>query len=166
MVHSFCNVQILITNGSIIMGEDANAEIFVRKEYVVFRELLQMVQKGTKGMKGAIVGWITPKGQILNSHIHQNDPWNGFLHSGLSVSVFSHTDLITNSEHFYTTILKSLDDPKEDVHLTAHPLGPYLIIWHRQVFPLYTKMEFILSKNSTLARIHQKHDNPSNNAQQ
>ena len=26
----------------------------------------------TKGMKGAIIDWITPKGQMLNPHI----PWN------------------------------------------------------------------------------------------
>ncbi|KAH7916871.1 hypothetical protein BV22DRAFT_1108643 [Leucogyrophana mollusca] len=223
-----------------------------RKENKVFRELLRlvpgletrlmesseeqvisiadMIQKGansaraddTKGMKSAIIDWITPRGQSLTPHIHRNvksgrgfnhertgallcpagldwanteikaklvggqiqvagdqwplllyanytydaeDPWNGLLRSGLlvnafkhiftspssvdqepkatrsgnarihgmrsvtrasityvatqarfaltSAQVFSRSDLVTDSERFYNTILELLNDPDE-----------------------------------------------------
>ncbi|KAF8547987.1 hypothetical protein OG21DRAFT_1423889 [Imleria badia] len=106
VVHAFCNMQTLITNGLLFMGqqedEAESMTVIERKEYAVFRELLWMVpgleawlmesseeetvcvadliQKGsnnaraddTKGMKSAIVDWITPKGQSLNPHIPRN----------------------------------------------------------------------------------------------
>ncbi|KAF8834204.1 hypothetical protein BDN67DRAFT_915407 [Paxillus ammoniavirescens] len=253
-VHAFCNVQTLITNGLMFMGDKSHEGLTAAdcKEYVVFRELLRMIpglearlmvspeedvvhiadliQKGanggraddTKGMKSAVINWITPKGQILNPHIPHNiksgrgfnhertgallcpvgldwanseiktklessqiqavgdqwlvllyanytydaeDPWNGLLRSGLLVSAFKHiftstssvdqepkatrsgnarihgmrsvtkasvayvatqvrfaltsvqvfscTDLVTDSERFYKSILKLLDDPQE-----------------------------------------------------
>ncbi|KIJ62743.1 hypothetical protein HYDPIDRAFT_93808, partial [Hydnomerulius pinastri MD-312] len=221
-----------------------------RKEYSMFRELLRMVpglescimssseedvvvvaeliQRGascaraddTKGMKSAIIDWITPKGQTLNPHIPHNvktgrgfhhectgvllcpagyewanlnikaklrngqlqvagdqwpvflyanytydpkDPWNGLFRSGLlaykhvftspssvdqepkatrsgnarihgmysvtkasivyvatqarfaltSTQVFSRTDLVTDSERFYNSVIDLLDDPEE-----------------------------------------------------
>ncbi|KIJ58976.1 hypothetical protein HYDPIDRAFT_44219 [Hydnomerulius pinastri MD-312] len=295
-VHAFCNVQTLISNGITLMGErddepEEDLMVVERREYAVFRELLQMaprleacimdsseeeviliadlIQKGangaraddTKGMKSAIIDWITPKGQSLNPHIPRNvksgrgfnhertgallcpagldwnntetrtklvngqiqvagdqwpvflyanywydpeDPWNGLLRSGLLVSalkhiftslssvdqepkatrsgnahihgmrfvtkasityvatqahfsltsaqVFSRTDLVTNSEHFYNSILELLDDPEE-----KDEVDQLLIWWNRQVFPLYSDMERMPSKNSALARICQKH---------
>ncbi|KAF8833976.1 hypothetical protein BDN67DRAFT_865581, partial [Paxillus ammoniavirescens] len=47
-VHTFCNVQTLITNGLILMAEhaDESPESLTsddRKEYGVFRELLRMI---------------------------------------------------------------------------------------------------------------------------
>ncbi|KAF9236552.1 hypothetical protein BU15DRAFT_89082 [Melanogaster broomeanus] len=198
-VHAFCNVQTLISNG---LSEEE-------------------IQKGTndaraddtKGMKGTIINWITPKSQSLNPYIPHNvksgrgfnydrtrallcpagldwdntethtklvngqiqvagdqwlimlyanytydseDPWNGLLHSGLLVSAFKHiftspssvdqepkatrsgnapihgmrsvtkasvayvatqvflcTDLITDSEHFYNSVLELLEDHDE-----------------------------------------------------
>ncbi|KIJ58978.1 hypothetical protein HYDPIDRAFT_118906 [Hydnomerulius pinastri MD-312] len=261
-----------------------------RREYAVFRELLRMapglearimdsseeeviliadlIQKGangaraddTKGMKSAIIDWITPKGQSLNPHIPRNvksgrgfnhertgallcpagldwnntetrtklvngqiqvagdqwpvflyanywydpeDPWNGLLRSGLLVSAFKHiftspssvdqepkatrsgnarihgmrfitkasiayiatharfsltsaqvfsrTDLVTDSERFYNSILELLDDPEE-----KDEVDQLLIWWNRQVFPLYSDTERMPSKNSALARIRQK----------
>ncbi|KAI5987823.1 hypothetical protein EDD15DRAFT_2173034 [Pisolithus albus] len=262
-----------------------------RKEFAAFRELLravpglesrllasseeevveigELIQKGingaraddTKGMKGAIIDWITPKGQSLSPHIPRNvksgrgfnhectgallcpagldwtniqtrtklmngeiqvpgdqwpvflyadysydpeDPWNGLLRSGLLVSaykhiftspssvdqepkatrsgnarihgmrcmtkasiayvatqtrfsltsaqVFSRTDLITDSERFYSSIMELLDDPDESDEVDQ------LITWwnSRQIFPLYTTTERLPSKNSALARIRQK----------
>ncbi|KAF8834974.1 hypothetical protein BDN67DRAFT_1015979 [Paxillus ammoniavirescens] len=115
-VHTFCNVQTLITNGLILMAEhtDESPESLTsddRKEYGVFRELLRMIpglearlmesseedaihiadmiQKGangvraddTKGMKSAVINWITPKGQTLNPHIPRNvKSGRGFNH--------------------------------------------------------------------------------------
>ncbi|KAI6043871.1 hypothetical protein EDC04DRAFT_2866071 [Pisolithus marmoratus] len=88
-VHAFCNVPMLLTNGIIFLSFFSE-----RKEFVAFWELLQVVpgleeevvkigkliQKGmnwahaddTKGMKGAITNWITPKGQSLSLHIPCN----------------------------------------------------------------------------------------------
>ncbi|KAN0091493.1 hypothetical protein V8E55_005059 [Tylopilus felleus] len=237
-----------------------------RKECTVFCELLRimpglecrlmessekditmitdMIQKGandaraddTKGMKGPIINWITPKGQSLNPHISHNvntrsklangelqvvgdqwpiflyanymydeeDPWNGLLHGGLLVStfkhvftspssvdqepkathsgnarihgmrsmtkaslayvatqaqfaltsaqVFSHTDLVTDSKRFYNSILELLDDPQE-----KEEVDQLMIWWNHQVFPLYTEIEHLPSKDSALARIRQKH---------
>ncbi|KIJ10242.1 hypothetical protein PAXINDRAFT_86370, partial [Paxillus involutus ATCC 200175] len=261
-----------------------------RKEYAVFRKLLkivlgleahlmssseddvvtvaELIQKGansaraddTKGMKIAIINWITPKGQTLSPHIPRSvkagcgfhhertrvllcpagyewansdiktklrngqiqvagdqwpvflyanytydseDPWNGLLHSGLLVSaykhvftspssidqepkathsgnahihgmrsvtkasiayvamqvrfsltltqIFSRTDLITDSEHFYNSILELLKDPEE-----KEEVDQLLMWWNRQVFPLYVDSERMPSKNSALARIRQK----------
>ncbi|KAH7917216.1 hypothetical protein BV22DRAFT_1108609 [Leucogyrophana mollusca] len=82
-----------------------------RREHMVFRELLrqvpglekrmmesseedviiiaELIQKGangaraddTKGIKSAVVDWITPKGQALNPHIHRNvKSGRGFNH--------------------------------------------------------------------------------------
>ncbi|KAF9232356.1 hypothetical protein BU15DRAFT_90680 [Melanogaster broomeanus] len=278
-VHAFCNVQTLITNGLMFMGDESNEGLTAadRKEYAVFRELLRMVpglearlmasaeeavvhiadliQKGangaraddTKGMKSAVVDWITPKGQALNPHIPRNrtgallcpagldwgnseiksklesgqiqaagdqwpvllyanytydaeDPWNGLLlqriacfcelrnfcsvdqepkatRSGnarihgmrfvtkasiayvatqvrfalTSAQVFSRTDLVTDSERFYDSILELLDDPQE-----KGEVDQLLTWWNRQVFPLYSDIERFPSKNSALARIRQK----------
>ncbi|KIJ05177.1 hypothetical protein PAXINDRAFT_93795, partial [Paxillus involutus ATCC 200175] len=64
--------------------------------------------------------------------------------------VFSCTDLVTDSEHFYTSILELLDDPEEK------EVDQLLIWWNRQVFPLYTELKCIPAKDSALARIRQK----------
>ncbi|KAI6006877.1 hypothetical protein EDD15DRAFT_2383856 [Pisolithus albus] len=246
-----------------------------RKEFAAFREFLravpglesrllassseevveigELIQKGingaraddTKGIKGAIIDWITPKGQSLSLHIPRNvksgrgfnhectgallcpagldwtniqtrtklmngeiqvpgdqwpvflyadysydpeDPWNGLLCSGLlvaaykhiftspssvdqepkatrsgnarihgmrcmtkasiayvamqtrfsltSAQVFSRTDLITDSERFYSSIMELLDDPDE-----SDEVDQLITWWNRQIFPLYTTTE-------------------------
>ncbi|KIJ58150.1 hypothetical protein HYDPIDRAFT_119899 [Hydnomerulius pinastri MD-312] len=294
-MHAFCNVQTLLTNGIVLLSEEAsdNDESLTaieRREYAIFRELLRMVpgletrlmtsseedvmligeliQKGvngaraddTKGMKSAIIDWITPKGQSLNPHIPRNvksgrgfnhertgallcpagldwantetrmklvngqiqvagdqwpiflyanytydaeDPWNGLLRSGLLVSaykhiftspssvdqepkatrsgnarihgmravtkasiayvatqarfsltsaqVFSRTDLVTDSERFYSTIVELLDDLEE-----KDEVDQLLTWWNRQIFPLYSDLERLPTKDSALARIRQK----------
>ncbi|KAG9310743.1 hypothetical protein JVU11DRAFT_9349 [Chiua virens] len=257
------------------------------KKYFVFRELLrivpglearlmesseediiaiaELIQKGassaraddTKGMKAAIIDWITPKGQTLSPHIPRNvkcgrgfqhertgvllcpagyewqnaeikeklrngqlqvagdqwpvflyanymydpdDPWNGLLRSGLlvcsykhvftspssvgeepkatrsgnarihgmrsvtgasiayvatqarfalmSAQVFSRTDLVTDSERFYNSILELLNDSDE-----KEEVNQLLLWWDRQIFPLYTESEQLPSKNSAPSRI-------------
>ncbi|KAF8833444.1 hypothetical protein BDN67DRAFT_917007 [Paxillus ammoniavirescens] len=294
-VHTFCNVNTLLTNGLVLLAEEESNRdecltALERKEFAVFKELLRMVpgleaclmgsseddvmlisdllQKGanrarandTKGMKTAIVNWITLKGQSLNPHIPCNvklgrgsnhestgvllcpagfdwsntetrtklvngqiqvagdqwpvflyanytydaeDPWNGLLCSGLLVSAFKHiftspssvdqepkatrsgntrihgmrsvtktsiayvttqtrfvlssaqvfsrTDLVTDSECFYGSIVELLDDPEE-----KDEVNQLLTWWNRQVFPLYAGLERLPSKDSALARIHQR----------
>ena len=84
------------------------------------------------------------------------------------VQVFSRTDLITNSERFYTSILDLLDDTdeKDEVELLLMWWNGYVFIVNvvpvlmtvfRQIFPLYADLERVPSKNSALAQIRQKH---------
>ncbi|KIM55229.1 hypothetical protein SCLCIDRAFT_48509, partial [Scleroderma citrinum Foug A] len=62
------------------------------------------------------------------------------------------TDLVTDLEHFYTSIIDLLDDPDE-----KDEVEQLLMWWNRQIFPLYADPERIPSKNSALAQIRQKH---------
>ena len=66
--------------------------------------------------------------------------------------IFSCTDLVTDLEWFYNSILELLNnlEEKEEVVL-------FLLWWNRQIFPLYTKSEWLPSKNSVLLRICAKH---------
>ncbi|KIM61385.1 hypothetical protein SCLCIDRAFT_122130 [Scleroderma citrinum Foug A] len=226
--------------------------------------IADLIQKGingarandTKGMKSAIVDWITPKGQLLNPHIPRNakagrgfnhertsallcpagldwnnveylmngqiqvvgdqwpiflyldyaydpeDPWNGLLQSSLlafkhvftspssmeqepkatrsgnvrlhgmqsitkasityvamqvhfaltSTQVFSCTDLITDSKHFYNSITELLDETDE-----KDEVDQLLMWWNRQIFNLYMDSECMPMKDSALAWIRQKH---------
>ncbi|KAN0076869.1 hypothetical protein V8E55_010724 [Tylopilus felleus] len=68
-----------------------------------------------------------------------------------SAQVFSHTDLVTDSECFYNSILELLNDPEE-----RDKVDQLLTWWNRQVFPLYSETKHIPSKNSALARIREK----------
>ncbi|KIJ58642.1 hypothetical protein HYDPIDRAFT_102277 [Hydnomerulius pinastri MD-312] len=249
-----------------VPGLEARLMESAEDEVMLVGELIQKGVNGaraddTKGMKGAIIDWITPKGQSLNPQIPRNvksgrgfnhkrtgtllcpagldwannetrlklvngqiqvagdqwpvflyanytydaeDPWNGLLCSGLLVSAFKHiftspssvdqepkatrsgnarihgmrvvtkasiayvatqtrfaltsaqvfsrTDLVTDSERFYTSIIELLDDPDE-----KDEVNQLLTWWNRQVFPLYSDAERLPSKNSALARICQKH---------
>ena len=83
------------------------------------------------------------------------------------VQVFSCTDLVTDSEHFYTSILDLLDDHDEkDVvdqllmwwnrYVLIVNLVPVPMTVFRQIFLLYAELEQVPSKNSTLAQIRQK----------
>jgi hypothetical protein len=84
-----------------------------------------------------------------------------------SAQVFSRTDLTTDSERFYSSVLELLDDPEE-----KDEVDQLLVWWNRyarplfcidraddsnsQVFPLYTEVERLPSKDSALARIRRK----------
>ncbi|KIK77849.1 hypothetical protein PAXRUDRAFT_36737 [Paxillus rubicundulus Ve08.2h10] len=87
-VHSFCNMQALVSNGTSPNDTWLEACIMDSPEKEVI-DITDLIQKGaksahadnTKGTKSAIINWITPKGQSLNPHI----PWNvkashGFNH--------------------------------------------------------------------------------------
>jgi hypothetical protein len=65
--------------------------------------------------------------------------------------VFSHTDLVTDSEHFYNTIIELLNDPEE-----KEEVNQLILWWNRQIFPLYTENKQLPLKNSVLARIRVK----------
>ncbi|KIM61427.1 hypothetical protein SCLCIDRAFT_25912 [Scleroderma citrinum Foug A] len=69
-----------------------------------------------------------------------------------SAQVFSCTDLITDSEHFYTSILDLLSDLDE-----KDEVDQLLMWWNRQIFLLYVDLEQVPAKNSALAQIKQKH---------
>ncbi|KAI5992631.1 hypothetical protein EDC04DRAFT_2872768 [Pisolithus marmoratus] len=92
VVHAFCNVQMLLTNGVTLMGdvEERGLETLTqeeRREYSAYQEL--GIQKGasgaraddTKSMKATIIDWITPKGQTLIPHMPRNvKTGQGFHH--------------------------------------------------------------------------------------
>jgi hypothetical protein len=69
----------------------------------------------------------------------------------MSAQVFSRTDLVTDSERFYNSILELLIDLEEQEEVEQ-----LLLWWNRQIFPLYTESERLPSKNSALARIRAK----------
>ncbi|TFK18064.1 hypothetical protein FA15DRAFT_660999, partial [Coprinopsis marcescibilis] len=73
-------------------------------------------------------GVLVPSGDQWPRFLYQSceynteDPWNGLLQSGLLVSVcfvlssspvFSRTDLVTDSEYFYNSVVELLEDPEE-----------------------------------------------------
>ena len=83
-----------------------------------------------------------------------------------SAQVFSRTDHVTDSERFYNSILELLEDPEE-----RDEVNQLMTWWNRyvrnsfestltnilrQIFPLYTEVEGLPSKDSVLARIRQK----------
>lgn len=68
-----------------------------------------------------------------------------------SAQVFSRTDLITDSERFYNSILELLNDREE-----REEVEQLMLWWNRQIFPLYTESERLPTKNSALARIRAK----------
>ena len=83
--------------------------------------------------------------------------------------VFSRTDLVTNSECFYTSILDLLDDPdeKDEVdqllmwwnrYVLIMNVVPVLMTVFRQIFLLYADLEQAPLKNSALAQIRQKRE--------
>ncbi|KAM6503022.1 hypothetical protein JOM56_002999 [Amanita muscaria] len=94
-VHAMCSVQALITNGILLLGEDGEVTeesltAEQRKEYNVFRQLLQMVPRlnerlmegseeeciarsdDTKSLKGIVLDWITPQDEALSPPISRN----------------------------------------------------------------------------------------------
>ncbi|KIJ07713.1 hypothetical protein PAXINDRAFT_19119 [Paxillus involutus ATCC 200175] len=70
-----------------------------------------------------------------------------------SAQVFSRMGLITDSKHFYNSILELVEDPDK-----RDKVEQLMVWWNRQVFPLYTETERLPLKNSALARIRQKRE--------
>ncbi|EDR01144.1 uncharacterized protein LACBIDRAFT_312466 [Laccaria bicolor S238N-H82] len=68
-----------------------------------------------------------------------------------SSPVFSRTDMITDSERFFSSILELLEDPRE-----AQEVHDLYIWWNRQVFPSYSSAQRIVTKDSALAKIQEK----------
>ncbi|KAI6010323.1 hypothetical protein EDC04DRAFT_2871211 [Pisolithus marmoratus] len=95
VVHAFCNVQMLLTNGITLIGDELlkivpNLEecVMTSSEEAVIT-IAELIQKGasgaradnTKSMKAAIIDWITLKGQTLIPHIPRNvKTGQGFHH--------------------------------------------------------------------------------------
>ena len=83
-----------------------------------------------------------------------------------SAQVFSRTDHVTDSERFYNSILELLEDPEEKDEVNQLMTWWNRYVWNsfestltnilRQIFPLYTEVEGLPSKDSVLARIRQK----------
>ncbi|KAG6371375.1 hypothetical protein JVT61DRAFT_9587 [Boletus reticuloceps] len=68
-----------------------------------------------------------------------------------SAQVFSRTDLLTDSEWFYNSILELLYDPDE-----RHEVNQLLQWWNRQIFPANAESAWLPSKNSMLATIRRR----------
>ncbi|KAG2106183.1 uncharacterized protein F5147DRAFT_746330 [Suillus discolor] len=69
-----------------------------------------------------------------------------------SSSVFSRTDMTTDSETFYHSLLDLLKDPEESKEV--HEL---LTWWNRQIFPTSSAAKRPISANSALSKIRQRH---------
>ncbi|KAG6904345.1 hypothetical protein DXG01_010820, partial [Tephrocybe rancida] len=66
-----------------------------------------------------------------------------------SASTFSRTDIFTDSERFYHTVLATLHDPEE-----LDDVNPLLEWWNRQVFPGFEQQASrSANPKSALARI-------------
>ncbi|KAG1868585.1 hypothetical protein F4604DRAFT_1881509 [Suillus subluteus] len=65
-----------------------------------------------------------------------------------SLSVFSRTDTVTDSENFYHSILDLLEDPDE-----SEEVGDLMTWWTRRIFPNSSSSQRSISKNSALAKI-------------
>ncbi|KAG1804018.1 hypothetical protein EV424DRAFT_1474520 [Suillus variegatus] len=68
-----------------------------------------------------------------------------------SSSVFSCTDMVTDSENFYHSILDLLEDPYE-----SKEVGKLMMWWTHRVFPNSSSSQHSISKNSALSKIHEK----------
>ncbi|KAG2090030.1 uncharacterized protein F5147DRAFT_658289 [Suillus discolor] len=97
-----------------------------------------------------------------------DDPWKGLLRSEILtfsvdkepkatrsgnayLHVFSCTDMVTDSENFYHSILDLLEDPDEIEEVTD-----LMTWWMRWVFPNSSSSQHSISKNSTLSKIQEK----------
>ncbi|KAG1762911.1 hypothetical protein EDD22DRAFT_979628 [Suillus occidentalis] len=69
-----------------------------------------------------------------------------------SSSVFSWTDMITDSENFYLSILDLLEDPDESQEVTN-----LMTWWTRRIFPNSSSSQRSISANSALSKIRAKH---------
>ncbi|KAG0702402.1 hypothetical protein DFH29DRAFT_982339 [Suillus ampliporus] len=68
-----------------------------------------------------------------------------------SSSVFSCTDMVTDSENFYHSILDLLEDPDENQEVVD-----LMTWWTRRIFPNSSSSQRCASKNSALSKIREK----------
>ncbi|KAG1729983.1 uncharacterized protein EDB91DRAFT_1059708, partial [Suillus paluster] len=68
-----------------------------------------------------------------------------------SSSVFSCTDMVTDSENFYHSILDLLEDPDE-----SEEVADLMTWWTRRIFPNSSTSQQTISKNSVLSKIQEK----------
>lgn len=68
-----------------------------------------------------------------------------------SVAVFSRSDLITDSERFYNTIIELLYDAEE-----KKEVDELLSWWNRQIFPTSSSARSVPTDNNTLALIKKR----------
>ncbi|KAG1812326.1 hypothetical protein EV424DRAFT_1473594 [Suillus variegatus] len=66
-------------------------------------------------------------------------------------SVFSHTDMIMDSENFYHSILDLLENPDE-----IEEVANLMMWWTHRVFPNSSSLQHCISKNSALSKIREK----------
>ncbi|EGO02446.1 hypothetical protein SERLA73DRAFT_119705 [Serpula lacrymans var. lacrymans S7.3] len=95
-----------------------------------------------------------------NTEYDPEDPWQGLFWNlilvlvcfALSLSpVFSHTDTVTDSERFYSTVLNLLNEPEE-----RDEVNSLLVWWNCQIFPNHYSAHRLPSKDSALAKIKEK----------
>ncbi|KAH6901450.1 hypothetical protein BKA70DRAFT_1374803 [Coprinopsis sp. MPI-PUGE-AT-0042] len=134
----------------------------------------ELIQKGsagaradnTKGLKGVVLDWITPYGQSLQPPLMRNVKTDSRLlcpidldwtnqESSLLLSVrfalsssptFSRTDLVTDSERFYSTVVEAFTAPEY-----ADRVSELLAWWDAKIFPTYSERSKTLKKGSVLA---------------
>ncbi|KAG1779479.1 hypothetical protein EV702DRAFT_1178547 [Suillus placidus] len=68
-----------------------------------------------------------------------------------SLSVFSRTDMVTDSENFYHSILDLLEDPNE-----SEEVVDLMIWWTHRIFPNSSSSQRDVSKHSALSKIQEK----------
>ncbi|KAF8225591.1 hypothetical protein L208DRAFT_1305560, partial [Tricholoma matsutake] len=68
-----------------------------------------------------------------------------------SSTMFTRSDMIMDSEHFYNSILQFLEDADENNEADA-----LLIWWNHQIFPTYSSAQRPVTKNSALAKLKEK----------
>ncbi|KAG1853247.1 hypothetical protein C8R48DRAFT_749662 [Suillus tomentosus] len=68
-----------------------------------------------------------------------------------SLSVFSRTDTVTDSENFYHSILDLLEDPDE-----SEEVVDLMMWWTRRIFPNSSSSHRNISQNSALSKIREK----------
>lgn len=68
-----------------------------------------------------------------------------------SVAVFSRSDLTTDSERFYNSVLEILYDAEE-----KEEVDELLLWWNRQIFPSYSSARRVPTGNNTLALIKKR----------
>ncbi|KAI0055466.1 hypothetical protein BV25DRAFT_1873121 [Artomyces pyxidatus] len=68
-----------------------------------------------------------------------------------SSSIFSRTDIVTDSERFYNSLLELFEDPDEEEEVCD-----LLVWWNRQIFPSFSSAKKLVSKDSALAKIKER----------
>ncbi|RDB27960.1 hypothetical protein Hypma_002108 [Hypsizygus marmoreus] len=89
-----------------------------------------------------------------------NDPWAGLLRSKILVyvrfalsssPVFCRTDIATDSQRFYDSIIEFLEDPME-----KEEVSDLLTFWNRTIFPAYASAKRPITKDSVLSRLKER----------